>query len=182
MQYTHTDRLGIQTEFSVVPGCGENERAAWSGSCSWYYCSLWKNVLLWAQESIKFSTEGERRSKQNKCEVEKEDYGVKRRSDRMSAKGGKMKKIIHFPLVLHWCLKSCFAAAVSLSFSSTLLLSHRQHTLTLCFPARARCFVVWPWIEITSDLDRIHPGVSLCAEEHVRERQMKEFHDSVRCS
>lgn len=33
----------------------------------------------------------------------------------------------------------------------------------------------------TSDLYWIHPGVSLCAEEHVRERQMKEFHDWVSC-
>lgn len=53
------------------------------------------------RKALNFPPRKKERSKQNKCEVEKERWGKKKRSDRMRAKGGKMKKIIHFPLVLH---------------------------------------------------------------------------------
>lgn len=93
-------------------------------------------------------------------------------------KGGKMKRIIRFPAVLHWLLKSSFAAAAppfpfKPNSSSPTNNKHCQRAGQ--FSSNSQQFSTWPKLLNSVDLKWIHPGVSHCVEEYVRVWLMKEF-------
>lgn len=99
-------------------------------------------------------------------------------------KGGEMKRIIHFPAVLHWLLRSPFAAAAppfpfspappQLQITNTV----REHGQ---FPCYSQHFSVWLKLLNTKALKWIHPGVNHSVEEYINLQLMKKVEVSVYC-
>lgn len=98
--YTDT-HSALQNTHPVIPAWRGNERVVWSASYSCYYCSQWKNVSLWAQEAIKFSTENEKECEWVKISEKREEEDRWRERKEwhnvcQMRKGGEMKSVIRF--------------------------------------------------------------------------------------